>query len=122
MKQTRKETTPDQTEKNPEKVVKKHQKSLKDMKKKIQVDEEDIKEIISKVRNMSDNDSDTEDDFWTPPSCENPNIHRGDRPGSDLQLITDADGVRGAGTFSFAGLHLYFLCNCVNLSFFKITV
>lgn len=97
IKQTRKERTPDKTEKNPEKVVKKNQKSLKDMKKKNHVNEEDIKEIISKVRNMSDEDSDTEDDFWMPPSCESRDIHRGDRRGSDLQLITEADGVRGAG-------------------------
>lgn len=87
------------------------------MKKKNQVDEEDIKEIISKVRNMSDNDSDTEDDFWMPPSFEDRNIHGGDQLGSDLQLITEADGVRGAGTFSLAGLYLYFLCNLVNLFF-----
>ncbi|XP_074347926.1 uncharacterized protein LOC141686767 isoform X2 [Apium graveolens] len=97
IKQSRKGTMLDQTEKNPEEVVKKNQKSLKDMKKKNQVDEEDIKEIISKVRNMSGSDSDTEDDFWMPPSCENQDIHRGDRPGSDLQLITEADSVRKAG-------------------------
>lgn len=97
IKQTRKGTTPDQTYKNLEKVVKKNQKTLKDMKKKNQVNEEDIKEIISKVRNMSDKDSDTEDDFWMPPLCESQDIHRGDQRGSDLQLITEADGVRGAG-------------------------
>ncbi|KAK1359455.1 Surfeit protein 2 [Heracleum sosnowskyi] len=97
IKQTQKGTTPDQKEKNPEKVVKKNKKSLKAMKKKNQVNEEDFKEIISKVRNMSDEDSDSEDDFWMPPSCESRDIHRGGRRGSDLQLITEADGVMGAG-------------------------
>lgn len=109
IKQTRKGTTQDQTEKNLDKVAKKTIKSFKDMKKKNQVNEEDMKEIISKVRNMSDEDSDTEDDFWMPPLCASRDIHIGDRRGSDLQLRKEADGVSGAGTFSFAGLYSYFV-------------
>lgn len=105
IKQTRKGTTQDQTEKDADKVATENKKSFKDMKKKHQIKEEDMKEIISKARNMSDEDSDTEDDFWMPPSCESRNIHRGARQGSDLQLITETSGVRRAGTFSFAGLY-----------------
>lgn len=67
------------------------------MKKKNQLNEEQIKEIISKARNMSDKDSDTEDDFWMP-SRECQEIHRVDRRGSDLHVITKADGLRRAGT------------------------
>lgn len=66
IKKTQKATTQEQTENKPDIVAKKYQKSLKDMKKKTQVNEEVMKEIISKVRNMSDEDtqdSDTEDDF-----------------------------------------------------------
>ncbi|XP_063936509.1 uncharacterized protein LOC108224853 isoform X2 [Daucus carota subsp. sativus] len=96
IKRTLKGRTQDQTQKNPDKDAKKNQKSLKDVKKKNQLNEEQIKEIISKARNMSDKDSDTEDDFWMP-SRECQEIHRVDRRGSDLHVITKADGLRRAG-------------------------
>ena len=45
-------------------MKKKKQKEKKKKKKK----EKEVEEIISEVRNMSDNDSDAEeDDFWMPP-------------------------------------------------------
>ena len=66
---------------------------------------------------MSDKDSDTEDDFWMP-SRECQEIHRVDRRGSDLHVITKADGLRRAGTWYFPKIYLYFLCNELVDSFF----
>lgn len=81
----------------------KKKKKQKEKKKKKKEKEKEVEEIISEVRNMSDNDSDAEeDDFWTPPVGDRWDFDDGgDRwgSGSGSESGQESDEVNETGMF-----------------------
>lgn len=82
-------------------MKKKKKQKEKKKKKKEKEKEKEVEEIISEVRNMSDNDSDAEEyDFWMPPVGDRWDFDDGgDRWGSGSESGQESDEVNETGMF-----------------------
>lgn len=90
-------------EKQDDQKAKKKSKAKDDgLKKKKKSRDKTVSEVISEARDVSEEDSDSEeeDDFWMPPVGERwDNDDGGDRWGSDPESGPENDGADGKGTY-----------------------